>query len=265
MKHLFLLFITNTIRIHSMSSEIVDTVEKVRQLIFVIETTQPQPPFLFIDLEGVNLSRQRSVAIMQILVPPQKKVYLLDVHVLKGLAFNTPGGANGLTLKDVLESDKYAKVFFDVRNDSDALHAHYQIKLRGVVDLQVMESATRNPRGKFLKGLAKCIGESGGMGAWEQMEWQRVKNTGVNLFAPEKGGRYVVFQERPLSPVIAKYCAQDVLCMPALLQAYARKLRGVLAMQVQQKTVERIASSQSPTFNGKGQHMALGPKFSSIG
>jgi exonuclease 3'-5' domain-containing protein 1 len=165
----------------------------------------------------------------------------------------------------ILESDQYAKVFFDVRYDSDALHAHYQIKLCGVIDLQVMESATRNPRGKFLKGLAKCIGESGGMGTWEQMEWQRVKDAGVNLFAPEKGGRYTVFQERPLSPAIARYCAQDVLCMPTLLQAYARKLRGVLAMQVQQKTVERIALSQSSTFDGKGQHMALGPTFSSSG
>jgi len=55
---------------------------------------------------------------------PAKHVYIIDVHVLKKKAFETPS-ATGLTLKAVLESDSVPKVFFDVRRDSDALFAHY--------------------------------------------------------------------------------------------------------------------------------------------
>ena len=40
-------------------------------------------------------------------------------------------------------------------------------------------------------------------------------------FAPERGGRYEVWQKRPLSEELLKYCAQDV----AMLFACFHKLR----------------------------------------
>jgi hypothetical protein len=54
-------------------------------------------------------------------------------------------GTNGQTLKMIFESETIQKVFFDVRNDSDALYYHFGISLAGVHDIQVMEFAVRTP------------------------------------------------------------------------------------------------------------------------
>jgi len=40
-------------------------------------------------------------------------------------------------LKDILESATTPKVFFDIRNDSGALFAHFGIALQGVQDVQL--------------------------------------------------------------------------------------------------------------------------------
>lgn len=99
---------------------------------------------------------------MQLLVPPNPVVHLVDVHTLQKETFNTAGPGDQ-RLRTILESKDYAKVFFDIRNDSDVLYSHFQINLRGVIDLQLLEYASRPRRGKFVKGLAKCISEDGGM------------------------------------------------------------------------------------------------------
>lgn len=177
----------------------VDTVNLVQELVTEI-VTRDKKPLLFVDLEGVNLSRDGSVAIMQVLVPPNPTVYLIDVHVLQAAAFETATAA-GNTWKAILESPDYAKVFFDVHNDSDALYSHFAVSLRGVIDLQLLEFATRPgfKRPQFVQGLAKCISYSDILSLEDAVTWKQVKDDGVRLFAPEKGGTYEVFQRRPLS------------------------------------------------------------------
>ena len=92
------------------------------------------PPSLYIDLEGVHLSRQGAISILQILISPQRRTYLIDVHALGSKVFST-AGANGQTLKTIFESETIPKVFFDVRNDSDALYSHFGICLAGIQDI----------------------------------------------------------------------------------------------------------------------------------
>lgn len=99
-------------------------------------------PSLFVDLEGVNLSLQGSVSIFQLFVRPQGRTYLLDVHVLKHDTFTT-AGSNGETLQSILEAKAIPKVFFDIRNDYDALFGNFGIRVAGIQDLQLMELATR--------------------------------------------------------------------------------------------------------------------------
>jgi exonuclease 3'-5' domain-containing protein 1 len=60
-------------------SDTIDTVDLVHKLIEDIENSQPCPPFIFMDLKGVNLSRHGSIVIMQVLVPPVRQVHLVDV------------------------------------------------------------------------------------------------------------------------------------------------------------------------------------------
>jgi hypothetical protein len=54
------------------------------------------------------------------------------------------------------------------------------------------------------------------MTASEKRQWIEGKGKSKRLFAPELGGSYEVFNERPLPEEIALYCTQDVKLMPKL-------------------------------------------------
>lgn len=105
-------------------------------------------PCLYFDVEGVNLSRHGSISIIELHYqtpshPENTHTYLIDIHLLGFSAFSTPS-AEGVSLKSILESPKIPKVFFDIRTDSDALYAQFGIKLAGIIDLQLMEVASRS-------------------------------------------------------------------------------------------------------------------------
>lgn len=95
-------------------------------------------------MEGVNLCREGSVSIFSLVIDigvPKFFVKLIDVSTLGHLAFNTTG-IKCKSLKKILDDREIPKVFFDVRNDSDALFTYYDIAMQGVEDVQLMESAT---------------------------------------------------------------------------------------------------------------------------
>ncbi|KAK8121410.1 hypothetical protein PG999_005530 [Apiospora kogelbergensis] len=217
-------------------------------------------PSLFLDVEGVNLSRHGSISILQIFVRPQNRTYLVDVHTLGNSAFVTPGKACKKTLKDLLESDTIPKVFFDVRNDSDALFDKFKIDLAGIQDLQLMELATRAFNRRHVNGLSRCIDRHCPITSAERQDWKRTKEEGLKLFAPEKGGSYEVFNERPLPEKIRLYCVQDVQFLARLWSYYYAKMSEKWKVRVLAASKDRVSLSQTPGFNGKGQHKALGPK-----
>lgn len=185
-----------------MTSIIVDNLDLVCNLVESIEDAEPTP-LIFVDLEGVNLSRHGLIAVMQIMVPPNPVVHLIDICTLQKDAFDT-SGPSGQTLRTILESKDYPKVFFDVRNDSDAFFSHFQISLHSIIDLQLLEFASRQVRGRYVNGLAKCILKDVGLPRSESQAWQNTKEAGKRLFAPEEGDIYEVFLERPLSPSFAR-------------------------------------------------------------
>jgi len=238
--------------------ELIDSVEAVSTVIANLIDLPTKPPSLYIDLEGVKLSRQGTISILQIHVAPRNKSYLIDIHTLGSNAFDTSGKL-GYTLRSVLQSESIPKVFFDVRNDSDALFSHFQISLAGIVDLQVMEYATRTFKGRFVHGLSKCIDRDLALSFKQRSECQQVKERGVKLFLPERGGTYEVFNKRPLSADIGLYCVQDVQHLPALYTTYSRKLNTKMSAKVGNATLVRVKESQSPSYNGHGQHKAIGP------
>ena len=243
-----------------MAAQLVDTEDQVKQLVSLISRRQHGMSLIFLDLEGVNLSRHGTIAIMQFLLPPSPIVYLVDVHVLADKAFTTEDG-NGTTLKAIIEAPGVAKCLFDVRHDSDALFGLFGVSLQGAVDIQILEFASRQIWHRYLTGLGKCIAQEKNLLPSVTKEHIEIKENGRKLFAPEKGGSYEVFLERPLRPEIVDYCAQDVLLLPPLLALYARRLAPNRACKVQAIVDERIKLSQSPFFNGKGKHMTLGPKI----
>jgi exonuclease 3'-5' domain-containing protein 1 len=218
-----------------------------------------QPP-LYIDLEGDRLSRNGNLSLLTVLVYPGKgleRPHIIDTLTLGSAAFST-AGRRAKSLKDILESPQILKVFFDVRNDSDALYSHYGIKLRGVRDVQLMESATRptTERRKFLSGLSKCIVDV--LHGRERNQWTICKEKGDNLWNPENGGSYSVFNARPLSNEIASYCVGDVQHLPALYQKYrcgTNRWTDLIAEESQ----KRVSASQESEYQPDGAGRALSP------
>jgi exonuclease 3'-5' domain-containing protein 1 len=109
---------------------------------------------------------------------------------------------------------------------------------------------------KYLHGLGKSMRHFGLASA----SWTRIKDEGVSLFAPEKGGSYDVFEKRPLDPRIVQYCMHDVAFMLELESV----MRGRLARSMNnweafivRESAARVALSQTPSYNGNGPHMAL--------
>ena len=241
-----------------MQTELINTTSSLQSFLDGIIDDTSQPPILYVDLEGNNLSRHGTLSLVNIFVESESKVYFVDVTTLQYNAFDTTG-SNGRTLRTVLESDDIIKVFFDIRNDSDALFSLYGVRVGGVEDLQLMELASRTFDKRHVNGLAKCIERDSRIGFKEKEEWKSVKEKGKKLFEPRYGGSYAVFDERPLSPEIHTYCVQDVILMPHLRTIYRAKLCDAWWIKIDEETKARIRQSQGQKYNGKGQHMAQAP------
>lgn len=183
------------------------------------------------------------------------------MHLLGEKAFNTAGG-HQKTFKDVLQNDSIPKVFFDVRNDSDALFAHFGTRLQGVEDVQLMESATRktSQSRRFLNGLAKCIEQnfSISQSGTDIASWKSAKQKGERLFKAEHGGSYAVFNQRPVPEDIVSYCVGDVRYLPELRNKFRSQAKMWLDL-VGEETKRRIATSQRSDYQPHGRDKALAP------
>ena len=242
--------------------KVIDCVSTLISLLDNIANLQTCPPSLFLDLEGTNLGRHGSISIISFFVDPKNTVYLVDVYRLGRAAFSTTNSRT-ISLKTILESSAIPKIVFDIRNDSDALFNEYQILVDGIQDLQLMELAARQGSKTFVAGLAKCIYRDSTVAAAEKSEWQHIKESVTNLFDPKKGGRYEIFDERPLRPEIVRYCARDVTLLPGLYKVYDTKLRPPSQEfwrdQVRKATPERIRLSQRPDYDGQAKSKVYGP------
>ena len=240
-------------------TSLVDSESSVAALIEMIQTLPTDIPTLYIDLEGISLSRHGSISLITILVQPKDCVYLVDVHTLQSAAFTT-AVADGTTLKSIFESPTTIKVFFDLRNDSDALHHHFDVRLRGVEDIQLMENAARSTgRRRFVNGLEKCIDTDAPISFEKRHEWKAGKEKGLKLFHPSKGGSYSVFNSRPIDVDIERYCVNDVQFLPLLRDVYWKRLSLAWRSKVVEETEKRVRQSQSANYQPQSEDKKFGP------
>ena len=235
----------------------------VDRLVFHHAPPVPTSPAMYVDLEGVDLCREGTISILTLLVNAGfPKVYLIDVHVLGAQAFNTTG-VEKKTLKDILQDESIPKVFFDVRNDSDALFAHFRVALQGVEDVQLMESATRKTTQtrRCLSGLAKCIENNSHVvfSGTELQSWKQAKEEGQRLFKRKYGGSYEIFNQRPIPEEVISYCVGDVQCLPALRDLFWKTQPARWQRLVKEESKERVAASQRPDYHPHGRDRALAP------
>lgn len=155
-------------------------------------------------------------------------------------------------MRSILESERIPKVFFDVRNDSDALFAHFNIHLQGCHDVQLLKAATQ-PWAKRLAGLRECLSVD------VLKDWQTVKAKGRKLFSTEDGGSYEVFNVRPLLQDIITYCAQDVVHLPILWSTYTDRLSKSWLKRVEAETAKRVMLSQAESCVPSGDHKVWSP------
>lgn len=255
-------------------AELVDDTDTLKLCLADLYAT-PAPAAIAIDLEGIDLCRHGKISIIQLYAHKSKTVWIIDVTTLKDDAFDEKDD-RGYSLRGLLEDKDIKKVrlfcscsfsrvdsirlqvFFDVRNDSDALYKHYNVNLKGTYDLQVLELVLRRANGggtAFLHGLAKTM-SAFGVGS---LEWDRVKQAGLKLFAPERGGSYQVFEERPLREEIIAYCAQDATSLLELEKAMIMSLSTYGSVHrncVLVESAARVTESQSSWYNPYGRGKA---------
>ena len=118
----------------SMACYWIDNEDALRCLIHEIDGIASDTPSFYIDVEGCKLGRFGTLDLLQIYVLPLRETFIVDVFTLKHAAFDT--SFRGTSLRTLLESSSTKKVFFDVRNDSDAMFSLYNVLLGGVVDLR---------------------------------------------------------------------------------------------------------------------------------
>ena len=225
-----------------------------------ISNLPTDPPSLYVDLEGIELSRYGTISLLNIFVLPLDRTYLIDIHVLGQAAFSSPS-STGLTLKAILESPVMPKVLFDLRNDCDALYNHYGVLLANVYDVQLLELAAHNSTRRTLAGLAACISRDLKLSASESAHISAVKERGVKLFAPEVGGRYEVFNERPLDLDLLAYCINDVVLLPRLWKLYNTAFSSLWINRLTEETTKRIMCSFDENYQPRGMEKALNPWY----
>lgn len=248
---------------NAIETEVINTPEQIGNLVDWL-VFRHAPPTMYIDLEGSDLCRVGSISILTLLITgiPTRRVYLIDVYVLGAQAFNT-SGVKRKTLKDILQDEKIPKVFFDVRNDSDALFAHFSVALQGVEDVQLMESATRRTTAsrKFLSGLAKCVEENVfiSLGGSDLKSWKQMKEKGKRLFSAEHGGSHEVFNQRPIPEAMLSYCVGDVQYLPELRDRFWKMKSVQWRDLVKKQSMKRVSASQKPDYQPHGSNRALSP------
>jgi exonuclease 3'-5' domain-containing protein 1 len=110
---------------NALSYTIVDYKLALSDIIDTLTDLPVTPLLIYVDLKGINLSRHGTISILQLYVLLKDYTYLVDVHQLRHAAFSTTRRHSGKCLKAILEAEDIPKVFFDVRNDLDALFYYF--------------------------------------------------------------------------------------------------------------------------------------------
>ncbi|KAF7195472.1 hypothetical protein HII31_03066 [Pseudocercospora fuligena] len=238
---------------------LVDTTEQVSELVRLIaESAKSQvgKPAFYFDCEDKNLGRNGTVALLAIYIPDLVRAFVVDLQELGRDALTTE--EEDETLKTIFESPTILKGVFDCRGDSEALFAHYNLTLDGIVDVQLMEAATRK-NSKRLFGLDVCIKNR--LKALDPSAKAKFTESKDRVKELMRSGDGSCFAERPLPALLLEYAASDVTVLPMLYEHFANHecYWGEWPTRVTEETNRRLELSRRPDYNPSTLDMRAGP------
>ncbi|KAK4176133.1 3-5 exonuclease [Triangularia setosa] len=207
---------------------------------------------LYLDLEGKSLCRHGTISLITILLHPEGVVKLVDVATLGDSAFNTTS-KDGKSLKTILEDSGISKCLWDLRNDADALWALYKVGLAGVIDLQLLENASRTGDKTYLCGLEKAIRLDLKLGFLELNRLTSTKKEITSLMSTN------IFATRPLEPKTLQYCTNDVVYLPALHDLYLGRISIHWLAKAQEESSRRVDEVHGLEYDPQSPTKTRGP------
>lgn len=193
-----------------------DTEETLQEFISIVDGAKDYEVEIFLDAEGGDgHGRNSNMNFVEVNFASTDQSCLLDVKKLGSKIFDMPSlTSKGRTFGQILADEKTPIVWFDVRADSDSIFGHFKVHVEAVIDLQLMEAATRTSSRQRLQTLDRCIEnfpESTlpypGFRAWNNIGCA----SKVACSGPDK---YGAFDIRPIPKELEEYSVNDVSLMP---------------------------------------------------
>ncbi|KAK5951116.1 hypothetical protein OHC33_007869 [Knufia fluminis] len=188
----------------------------VKDMVTKLADLPTDKPYIGFDMEAKGLGHTSRLCLLQIRDHLHDQSYLVDLLVLGKSAFKTKGKDGKTTLKMILEDPTRTKLIFDCRQDSCTLYANAGIKLRGVLDVQVMYMLTSDFCPQYRTGLAKVVKLTCQLNEDAKAKWDANKaNT---------PGELKIWENRPLEAKYRAYALGDVELLGTMYEKISARL-----------------------------------------
>ncbi|EPE27505.1 Ribonuclease H-like protein [Glarea lozoyensis ATCC 20868] len=252
----------------------IEDMEDFRKFLpYLSEIRASDNPELALDCESSGcLNRNGNITHLTMTVKSMDHTWVLCKNGIPDNYFDIAND-EGVTLRSILENQDIIQLWFDVRGDSDAIHGLYNIRLGNVIDIQLMELATRYADNhQKIVGLGKAVGQSGHnfMSQLALNKWLWAKREGGSHLG---SSNYQTLNQHPLPLLEKMYVAGDTHVLfglhdvyiaryPIIQSAYGTVGKEVdLAEIVKTQSMLRVHQSESPGHErGEGFEMQGAPR-----
>ncbi|TGO53427.1 hypothetical protein BCON_0123g00020 [Botryotinia convoluta] len=212
---------------------LIDSVAKMNwflPMLSNIQDSRRQELFCGCKGNGVGLSRDGAITFFTVTITSLNTTYTFDVQVLGDQVFNMVGN-NGLSLRMILESKKFGQVWWDMRNDFEALSHHYNIHSHFELDLHLLDIMSARGNRARLNSLIASVrkNQAGELRMNDPTLWRGYSGTWSSKKKEVKGyldwNGFEALEIRPVNPIVILGCRIDTEILPELFDHLLQRLR----------------------------------------